>query len=138
MVKASFPFGRTFAILIPKNKEGALFTVPDNIGQHIQQLRQEKGLSLSELAGRADVAKSYLSNVERNIQSNPSIQFIEKIAEALDVSVHILLYGELAEEEPLDSDWFKLVQEAMASGVSKREFKEFLDYQKWRIEQKNQ
>ncbi|AIQ62117.1 HTH-type transcriptional regulator SinR [compost metagenome] len=112
--------------------------MPDNIGQHIQQLRQEKGLSLSELAGRADVAKSYLSNVERNIQSNPSIQFIEKIAEALDVSVHILLYGELAEEEPLDSDWFKLVQEAMASGVSKREFKEFLDYQKWRIEQKNQ
>lgn len=114
--------------------------MPDNIGQHIQQLRQEKGLSLSELAGRADVAKSYLSNVERNIQSNPSIQFIEKIAEALDVSVHILLYGEASDnqEEALDADWFKLVQEAMSSGVSKKEFKEFLDYQKWRLEQKNQ
>ncbi|MDT3428199.1 XRE family transcriptional regulator of biofilm formation [Paenibacillus forsythiae] len=113
--------------------------MPDNIGQHIQHLRLEKGLSLSELAGKADVAKSYLSNVERNIQSNPSIQFIEKIAEALDVSVHILLYGEISDtqEEALDSEWFKLVQEAMASGVSKREFKEFLDYQKWRLEQKD-
>ncbi|QWU16586.1 Transcriptional regulator, contains XRE-family HTH domain [Paenibacillus sophorae] len=114
--------------------------MPDNIGQHIQHLRLEKGLSLSELAGKADVAKSYLSNVERNIQSNPSIQFIEKIAEALDVPVHVLLYGEISDtqEEPLDSEWFKLVQEAMASGVSKREFKEFLDYQKWRLEQKDQ
>ncbi|AIQ10896.1 helix-turn-helix domain-containing protein [Paenibacillus durus] len=114
--------------------------MPDNIGQHIQHLRLEKGLSLSELASKADVAKSYLSNVERNIQSNPSIQFIEKIAEALDVPVHVLLYGENSDtqEEMLDSEWFKLVQEAMASGVSKREFKEFLDYQKWRLEQKDQ
>ncbi|KAA9000968.1 helix-turn-helix domain-containing protein [Paenibacillus spiritus] len=114
--------------------------MPDNIGQNIQQLRLEKGLSLSELAGKADVAKSYLSNVERNIQSNPSIQFIEKIAEALDVSVQSLLYGNLSdsEEEPLDADWFRLIQEAMSSGVSKREFKEFLDYQKWRLEQKDE
>lgn len=113
--------------------------MPDNMGQRIHQLRLEKGLSLSELADRADVAKSYLSNVERNIQSNPSIQFIEKIAEALQVSIHTLLYGEApdAEEEPLDADWFRLVQEAMASGVSKREFKEFLEYQKWKLEQKD-
>ncbi|MNN88424.1 HTH-type transcriptional regulator SinR [compost metagenome] len=98
----------------------------------------EKGLSLSELADKADVAKSYLSNVERNIQSNPSIQFIEKMADALEVSIHVLLYGEPveAQEASLDGEWFRLVQEAMASGISKREFKEFLDYQKWRLEQK--
>ncbi|HEY4431941.1 MAG TPA: helix-turn-helix transcriptional regulator, partial [Paenibacillus sp.] len=36
------------------------------MGQRIQHLRLEKGFSLSELADRADVAKSYLSNVERN------------------------------------------------------------------------
>lgn len=114
--------------------------MPENMGQRIQQLRLEKGLSLSELADRADVAKSYLSNVERNIQSNPSIQFIEKIADALQVSINALLYGEPAdaEEVPMDSEWFRLVQEAMDSGISKREFKEFLDYQKWRLDQKDQ
>ena len=92
--------------------------MPQNMGQRIQKLRLEKGFSLSELADRADVAKSYLSNVERNIQSNPSIQFIEKIADALQVSI-------------------RLVQEAMASGISKREFKEFLDFQKWKLDQKD-
>lgn len=113
--------------------------MPENMGERIHHLRLEKGLSLSELADKADVAKSYLSNVERNIQSNPSIQFIEKIADALQAPIHVLLYGELSptEEEPLDSEWFRLVQEAMASGVSKREFKEFLEYQKWRLEQKD-
>ncbi|NUU60292.1 helix-turn-helix domain-containing protein [Paenibacillus sp. JW14] len=113
--------------------------MPDNMGGRIHELRVEKGLSLSELADKADVAKSYLSNVERNIQSNPSIQFIEKIADALQVSIHVLLYGDLSdtEETPLDSEWFRLVQEAMSSGISKREFKEFLDYQKWRLEQKD-
>lgn len=111
--------------------------MPENLGQRIHQLRQEKDMSLSELADKANVAKSYLSNVERNIQSNPSILFLEKIAEALGITMHDLLYGELTDDEeaPLDSDWFRLVQEAMASGVSKKEFKEFLDYQKWRIEQ---
>lgn len=110
------------------------------MGGRIHLLRQERGLSLSELADKADVAKSYLSNVERNIQSNPSIHFIEKIADALQVSIHALLYSEPSdvEEPPLDSEWFQLVQEAMASGISKREFKEFLDYQKWRLDQKDQ
>ncbi|SEU23945.1 Transcriptional regulator, contains XRE-family HTH domain [Paenibacillus sp. NFR01] len=110
----------------------------DNMGSRIHQLRLEKGLSLSELADKADVAKSYLSNVERNIQSNPSIQFIEKIADALQVSIHALLYGDMNESDDssLDGEWLKLVHEAMSSGISKREFKEFLDYQKWRLDQK--
>ncbi|MNY78090.1 HTH-type transcriptional regulator SinR [compost metagenome] len=60
------------------------------------------------------------------------------MADALEVSIHVLLYGEPveAQEASLDGEWFRLVQEAMASGISKREFKEFLDYQKWRLEQK--
>jgi len=113
--------------------------MPENLGQRIHQLRQAKGISLSELADKANVAKSYLSNVERNIQSNPSIQFLEKIADALQTTMQVLLYGELTDETeaPLDAEWFGLVQEAMASGVSKQEFKEFLDYQKWRLDQKS-
>lgn len=48
------------------------------IGQRIKQYRKEKGYSLSELAEKAGVAKSYLSSIERNLQTNPSIQFLEK------------------------------------------------------------
>ncbi|AZK46276.1 helix-turn-helix domain-containing protein [Paenibacillus lentus] len=107
----------------------------DRIGERIQNFRLEQGLSLSELANRADVAKSYLSNVERNIQSNPSIQFIEKIADALNVTIPMLLYGDSSPEHLLDPEWSLLVQEAMKSGISKQEFKNFLDFQKWKLEQ---
>ncbi len=108
----------------------------ENIGDRIQRIRVEKGFSLSELADKASVAKSYLSNVERNIQNNPSIQFIEKIADALDVTMNAILHGDTSDAEgKLDPDWLHLLQEAMASGISKNQFKEFLEFQKWKKSQ---
>lgn len=106
------------------------------VGKRVQQLRLKKGLSLSELAERAGVSKSYLSTIERDVQSNPSIQFLEKIAAVLNVPVDSLLQQDDAPEKTdLDEDWYKLVQEAMASGVSKEQFREFLEFNKWRINQ---
>lgn len=108
------------------------------IGQRIKQYRNEKGYSLSELAEKAGVAKSYLSSIERNLQTNPSIQFLEKVSAVLDVSVHTLLNekDETEYDGQLDSEWEKLVRDAMTSGVSKKQFREFLDYQIWRKSKK--
>lgn len=106
------------------------------IGEEVKKYRLRKGLSLSELAERANVAKSYLSSIERNIQSNPSIQFLDKISNVLDVSVEVLLQGnDSIHQTDLDSDWKKLVKEAMDSGVSKDQFREFLEFNKWRAKQ---
>lgn len=103
------------------------------IGEKIKRLRKEKDLSISELAEKAGVAKSYLSSIERNIQSNPSIQFMEKIGQVLGVSVNELLRDNSLELiEDLDDEWIKIVQEAMDSGVSKEDFKEYLAFNKWR------
>lgn len=103
------------------------------IGDRVKKLRQEKKMSLSELAEKAGVAKSYLSSMERNLQTNPSIQFLEKIAAVLNVPVDHLINEHLNKEE-LDSEWMKIVKEAMVSGVSKDQFREFLDFNKWRVE----
>ena len=105
----------------------------ESIGTRIKSIRTKRNITLSELAEEAGVAKSYLSNVERGIQSNPSIQFIEKMAAALKVPVQTLLHG-VAEPsaESLDPEWAQLVKEAMASGVDKQQFKEFLEFQKWK------
>ena len=103
------------------------------IGEKIKQLRNEKDLSISELADRAGVAKSYLSSIERNIQSNPSIQFMEKISQVLGVSVNELLREDASNvTEDLDDEWLEIVQEAMNSGISKTEFKEYLEVNKWK------
>ncbi|WP_082795389.1 DNA-binding anti-repressor SinI [Alkalihalobacillus trypoxylicola] len=98
-------------------------------------------MSLSELAEKAGVAKSYLSSIERNIQSNPSIQFLEKISAMLDVTVETLLYDDSKQtreqEKELDPNWIKLVEEAMESGISKEQFREYLEFIKWKNSQSN-
>lgn len=105
------------------------------IGERVRRLRQEKKMSLSELAEQAGVAKSYLSSLERNLQTNPSIQFLEKIAAVLTIPVDHLIH-EQPDVENMDSDWVNLVKEAMDSGISKNQFREFLEFNKWRINNK--
>jgi len=102
------------------------------IGRRVKQLRSEKGLSLNELAERAGVAKSYLSTIERDIQSNPSIHFLEKISAVLEVPIETFFHEDRQPQEELDPEWLKLVREAMESGVSKDQFQEFLEFTKWR------
>ncbi len=106
------------------------------IGERVKLLRKEKKMSLSELAEQAGVAKSYLSSLERNLQTNPSIQFLEKIAAVLNVPVDHLIHEQPNTEE-LDTDWLTIVKEAMNSGVTKDQFREFLEFNKWRIDKKN-
>lgn len=104
------------------------------IGDRIKKIREEKKMSMSELAEKAGVAKSYLSSIERNIQTNPSVQFLEKITDVLGVPVDTLLYDE-PNLDNLDSEWLSIVEEAMKSGVSKEQFREFIEFNKWK--QKN-
>ncbi|MDP4083564.1 MAG: helix-turn-helix domain-containing protein [Bacillota bacterium] len=106
------------------------------IGDRVKKLRQEKKMSLSELADKAGVAKSYISSLERNLQRNPSIQFLEKIASVLNIPVDLLIHEQINKEE-LDGDWMSIVKEAMNSGISKEQFREFLEFQKWRVHQNN-
>ncbi|WP_028399406.1 helix-turn-helix domain-containing protein [Ectobacillus panaciterrae] len=106
------------------------------IGERIKRLRLQRGISLTELAEKAGVAKSYISSIERNLQQNPSIQFLEKIAHVLHVPVDSLLYDYPLGEKDLDSEWMQLVKEAMSSGISKDQFREFLEFNKWRLEKK--
>ncbi|WP_210364237.1 helix-turn-helix domain-containing protein [Bacillus sp. REN3] len=105
------------------------------IGERVKKIRLEKKMSLSELAEQAGVAKSYLSSLERNLQTNPSIQFLEKIAAVLDIPVDQLIH-EQPDTENMDADWVNLVKEAMESGISKDQFREFLEFNKWRIQKK--
>jgi XRE family transcriptional regulator, master regulator for biofilm formation len=104
------------------------------IGERVKQLRVEKRMSMSELAEQAGVAKSYLSSLERNLQTNPSIQFLEKIASVLGVSIDYFFHDSVNQSD-LDNDWIDLVKQAMDSGVTKDQFREFMEFTKWKINQ---
>jgi len=97
----------------------------------MKQFRLNKNMSLSELADRANVAKSYLSSIERNLQGNPSLQFIEKVGSVLDVSVNDLISERDSVSKELDQDCIQIVKEVMNSGVTKQQFKEYLEFNKW-------
>lgn len=104
------------------------------IGEVIKQRRRDKGLSLTELADRAGIAKSYLSAIERNIQGNPSIQVLEKISKVLGISVQTLLLNPADDAAmELDKEWIELTKELMDSGISKEQFREWLEFQRWRV-----
>ncbi len=62
-----------------------------NIAKNIKKLRQKKGISQDRLSKLADLSLNTIVNVEVGNNSNPTIETLEKIAKALDVSVDGLL-----------------------------------------------
>lgn len=56
------------------------------IGLRIREFRKSRGLTQQQLADKADISRSYLADVERN-RYNPSLETLEKIANALEVSL---------------------------------------------------
>ncbi|MEM4997247.1 helix-turn-helix transcriptional regulator [Priestia sp. SB1] len=60
-------------------------------GQRMREIRLEKKLSISELSRRTKITKSYLSNIERNICTNPTIDIVQKIANGFGVHPAALL-----------------------------------------------
>jgi len=56
------------------------------LGPRIRSLRQARQVTLRELAERAGVTESFLSQVEREVTS-PSIASVQRIARALDLGI---------------------------------------------------
>ncbi|WP_077214393.1 helix-turn-helix domain-containing protein [Bacillus dakarensis] len=112
------------------------------IGKNIYRIRKQRGLTLSELAERAAISKSYLSNIERSLNKNPSIQVLEKISGVLQVDLQLLLNpnADITEPTPsIDKEWLKLINELKERGVDKKtvqDYKILLEFIKWQQENK--
>ena len=61
------------------------------LGTYIREIRKARNISLSQLSKKTNISKSYLSNIERNIQTNPSIGILTKISDALDADIQELI-----------------------------------------------
>jgi transcriptional regulator with XRE-family HTH domain len=69
-----------------------------NIGKKVEQYRKSSGLSIRELASRAEITPSMLSQIERGI-ANPSIQTLKVLAKVLNVPTFSFLLEEVNTEE---------------------------------------
>ncbi len=77
--------------------EAGAHELSGQLGKTVQRLRKAYNLSLSELAEQSGVAKSIISQIERN-ETNPTLATIWRISQALDVSIERVLAT--ADDEP--------------------------------------
>jgi transcriptional regulator with XRE-family HTH domain len=81
----------------PREMEAGAVALSGQLGKTIQRLRKAYNLSLSELAEQSGVAKSIISQIERN-ETNPTLATIWRLSQALDVSIERFLVS--SDEEP--------------------------------------
>lgn len=87
------------------------------IGEKLKALRQEKGLSLEQLAGRVNLTRGFLSQVEKE-KTSPSLSSLVKILGALDVRL---------------ADFFHCVEQRSGAVLRKDERRYYTDEGKARV-----
>jgi transcriptional regulator with XRE-family HTH domain len=80
-----------------KTMEAGAHALSGQLGKTIQRMRKSYSLSLSELSEQSGVAKSIISQIERN-ETNPTLATIWRLAQALDISMERVL--QTADDEP--------------------------------------
>ncbi len=72
-----------------------------SLGNRIRYLRLKHNLSQEQLALRADITTAYLGQIERD-EKNPTVKLIEKIANALNMSLSELFSDQKFDNECTD------------------------------------
>lgn len=79
------------------------------LGKKIRDKRQEKGLTIRELAAGADLTQGFLSQVERGL-AEPSITSLRKISAMLGVPIFYFLMDEQKDNPIVRKDERKVVR----------------------------
>jgi XRE family transcriptional regulator of biofilm formation len=61
------------------------------LATRIRKLREAKGMSQSDLAGKVGVTQAYIASLESGARKNPSLDIIRKLAKVLKTDVANLL-----------------------------------------------
>ena len=67
-------------------------TINKQLGARIRYLRQQKNMTIEDLALEAEINRNYLCDLERGTR-NPTVLVLNKIAKALDINLSTLFEG---------------------------------------------
>ena len=81
---------------------------PSAVGTRIRRARQAAGLAVKDLARRAHVSPSYLSDIERGVK-HPSLAVAAALAQALGCTLDWLVFGR--DPRPADLDLRALLRD---------------------------
>ena len=83
------------------------------LGDNIKAARKNKSMTQEELAERLNVVRQTVSKWEKNL-SVPDADLLEKLADILNVDVHVLLGAEKPQSETPSEDYLKYISEQLA------------------------
>jgi transcriptional regulator with XRE-family HTH domain len=69
------------------------------VARNIRRIRVQKGLSQEALAAEAEIDRTYVSQLERELK-NPTVSLLEKVAGALSCDIRDLFDPELVARPP--------------------------------------
>lgn len=80
------------------------------IGQNIKNIRKSKGFSMDKIKEITGLSKSTISDLE-NDKSSPTVETLEKIANALEVPIETFFrLNQLTEEKNYDKDLYMIAK----------------------------
>jgi XRE family transcriptional regulator, master regulator for biofilm formation len=104
-------------------------------GKRLKDLRRKKGYSLDMLSERTGISKSYLSLIERDIHTNPSLDILHRIARTFEVDVEELVkfekegtVVEIANYNPSVKSTFKVEIELSVDEMSPQKLEQIKDF----------
>ena len=97
------------------------------IGKNIAKIRKKRGYTLSKLAELSDISKSYLSNIERNINKNPSLEVIQRIATILQVNLSTLVEAEIGldQHQTFEQEWVNFLKTLKELGIEREQIHQY-------------
>ena len=95
--------------------------MPTALGEKIQKLRKEKGLTLEKLADLTHSSKSYIWELENKSPPRPSAEKLSKIAVQLGVTMEYLIDQDqtITENDATDEMFFRKYRQ-MDSDVKRK------------------
>lgn len=81
-----------------------------NIGERITYLRNERGFSVNHLADMSGVSQSYLREIEMGHYTNPSVDILDAICDALGLSLREFFDPDTGSEDTKDLLWEEIAQ----------------------------
>ncbi|WP_425415509.1 helix-turn-helix domain-containing protein [Paenibacillus borealis] len=97
----------------------------EEFGNYLKQLREDKGLTINQLASLAGISGAQISRIENGLRGVPKPATLRKIADATDVSYEELMghAGHLTESESSTEG----AVPAWATSKDKRDFRQMLE-----------
>lgn len=87
----------------PGREPGARYVHAERMGAHLKAVREQRGLSLKEVAKLAGMTHQNISKIERGLVSAP-VDTLARIAEQLGVTVALLCMGEGENDEDIEAE----------------------------------